>query len=75
MAEETKAAGLSVPETTPMGIGYKRELEYPCPEDSFKSVEEIIRGLRDMSGEHLVIELQGFPDQMDFIQTVKTDDD
>ena len=72
MAEDTKEASLSMKGVFP--IGYKRSMDYPCPEESFGDTADIISGLRDLPEEYLVIELQGYPSQMDFIQTARNGD-
>ena len=72
MAEDTKEASLSMKGVFP--IGYKRSMDYPCPEESFGDTADIISGLRDLPEEYLVIELQGYPSQMEFIQAARNGD-
>ncbi len=56
------------------GIGYERTVEYPCSEEAFQEIREIISGMRDLLGEYLVVELQGYPGRIRFIQTTRTED-
>ena len=72
MAEETKGTVLSMTGVFP--IGYKRSMDFPCSEESFGDTVGIISGLRDLAEEYLVVELKGYPKQMDFIQTCRNGD-
>ena len=55
------------------GIGYKRTVEYPCTEEAFAELSGIIADMRDLEGEFLVTELHGYPNQLSFIQTTRTE--
>lgn len=56
------------------GIGYKRTSKHPFSEKSFREIQEIISGMRDILGEYLVVELEGYRNQIEFIQTTRTED-
>ena len=53
------------------GISYREELEYPCTEESFQKCVDIICNLRDLSYEHLVVDLSNYLNNLLFIQTIR----
>lgn len=52
-----------------------KELNKCCSEEQFKELTDVISVMRDLRYEFLVVDLLDYPDQLDFIQTTKHDDD
>lgn len=57
------------------GIGHNIKIGFPCSDATFESLTAIIKGLRDLPGEHLVVELHGFGNGAEFIQTARAERD
>ncbi len=57
------------------GISYNETVKYPCSSNDFKRFEDIIAGLRELSYEHLVVELESYPNPLQFIQTIRYGND
>ncbi len=49
---------------------HKREISYPCSEKQFRSIETILRGLRPIEEEFLLVELEGYSDNLKYIQAL-----
>ena len=56
------------------GIPHKEVIKNTCSETRFHKIETIIRNLRALPDEYLVVDLKGYPYLLSFIQTIKTDD-
>lgn len=52
-----------------MGISYREELTYPAEQEKLEKIEEILRGLRYLDDEFLIVELTGYPGGLVFFQT------
>ena len=59
----------------PEGISHNETVKYPCSSEDFNEFEDIIAGLRDISYEHLVVELESYPNHLQFIQTIRYGND
>ncbi len=57
------------------GISHNETVKYPCSSEDFKGIEDIIVGLRDISHEHLVVELESYPNHLQLIQTIRQGND
>ncbi len=57
------------------GKSHQLSASFPCSDTAFKEYAGIIKGLRNLAYEHLVVELNGFPDNLRFIQTIRQDDE
>ena len=56
------------------GISHEKLLKYPCSEDDFKEIADVIKSLRDIAYEHIVVELKDYPFTVRFIQTIRFKD-
>ena len=56
------------------GVSHHEALSSPCDEDTFAGFSATIDGLRNMAFEFFVLDLEGYPEQMEFIQTVRQSD-
>ena len=53
------------------GISSTTTMDYGDREEQLPGCERIMEGMRDLRYEHLVIDLEGYPDGLRFIQTTR----
>ncbi len=61
-------------EETVEGISHEKKVTYPCTKRKFAGIAKLLAELRDFSYEHLVVELEGYPFPVSFIQTYRLKD-
>ena len=53
---------------------WRETIKYPCSEEEFKKISDIVSGLRDLDGEFLIVNMEGYPTKLNFIQTTRSED-
>ncbi len=55
------------------GVFHRVSLTYPCSEERFEEIRQVIACLRELEGEYLVVDLKGYPQNLRFIQACAYD--
>ena len=59
----------------PEGNSQYKTVHFPCSQEEFEEIADILTNLRDLAFEHLVVELEGYGHAMQFIQSIRVGED